>query len=106
MRMSENFVSNKVPNYIVVLHVLFEQKNEAAIEYPWLSENIWSASMKVRHEQQNPSDGLTKQRVSNDLVKLIRKLRWMGMDEEAQTVENQLSLCKADTVVARSCETD
>ncbi len=93
MRMSENFVSNKVPNYIVVLHVLFEQKNE-------------TPSMKVRHEQQNPSDGLTEQRVSNDLVKVIRKLHWMGLDEEAQMVENQLSLCKADTVVARLRETD
>jgi len=65
--------------------------------------------MEMRHEQQKPSDDLAEQRASNELVKLIRKLRWMGMEEEAKKAENQLTLCKvpaADCVVARSRETD
>jgi hypothetical protein len=65
--------------------------------------------MEMRHEQQKSSDGLAEQRASNELVKLIRKLRWMGMEEEAKKAENQLTLCNvpaADSVIARSRETD
>ena len=65
--------------------------------------------MEMRHEQEKPSDGLAEQRTSNELVKLIRKLRWMGMEEEARKVENQLTLCDLpaeDSVVAASRETD
>jgi hypothetical protein len=60
-------------------------------------------------EQQTPARCWAEQRASNDLVKLIRKLRWMGMEEEAEKVENQLTLCDVpaeDSVVAASCETD
>ena len=60
-------------------------------------------------EQQKPSRSLAEQRASNELVKLIRKLRWIGMEEEAKKVENQLTLCDVpaeDSVVAASCETD
>lgn len=65
--------------------------------------------MEIRREQQKPCDGSAEQRTSNELVKLIRKLRWLGMEEEAKKVENQLTLCNvppADSVVARSRETD
>jgi len=65
--------------------------------------------MEMRHEQQKPSDGVAEQRASNELVKLIRKLRWMGMGEEAKKMENQLTQCDVpatDVVVARSRETD
>jgi hypothetical protein len=65
--------------------------------------------MKMRYDQQKPPDGLAEQRASNELVKLIRKLRWMGMEEEAKKVENQLTLCNVpagDSVIARSRETD
>jgi hypothetical protein len=65
--------------------------------------------MEMRHEQQKPSDGLAEHRASDELVKLIRKLRWLGMEEEAKKVENQLTQCDvpaADSVVARSRETD
>jgi hypothetical protein len=46
---------------------------------------------------------------SSDLVKLIRKLRWIGMDDEAERLQKQLALQRTgldDTVVARSGETD
>jgi hypothetical protein len=36
--------------------------------------------MEMRHNQQMRPDGLAEPRTSNELVKLIRKLRWMGME--------------------------
>ena len=63
--------------------------------------------MEMLHEK--PSDDPAGQRASNELVKLIRKLRWMRLEEEAKKAENQLILCDvpaADSVVARSRETD
>ena len=65
--------------------------------------------MEMRHEQQKPSDGLVERRTTNELVNLIRKLRWMGMEEEAKKAANQLTQSNvpaADSVVARSRETD
>jgi hypothetical protein len=52
---------------------------------------------------------LAEQRASNELVNLIRKLRWMGLEEEAEKVEKQLTFCHVpagDSVVAAPCETD
>jgi hypothetical protein len=46
---------------------------------------------------------------SNDMVKLIRKLRWIGMDEEALKLQQELTLreaAPADCVVATPRETD
>ena len=37
-----------------------------------------------------PSDTSARRRASNELVKLIRKLRWLGMEEEAQGLLNEL----------------
>ena len=64
--------------------------------------------MEKRHNQQMPHDGLAEPRTSNELVKLIRKLRWMGMEEEAEGKENELTerRAAADSVVASSCDTD
>jgi hypothetical protein len=65
--------------------------------------------MEMPHTQQKPPDGPGEQRTANELVKLIRKLRWMGLEREAEKVENQLILRKgqaADSVIAASRETD
>jgi hypothetical protein len=65
--------------------------------------------MAMLHNQQKPPDGSGEQRTANELVKLIRKLRWMGLEMEAEKVENQLTLRKvaaADSVIAASRETD
>ena len=65
--------------------------------------------MEKPHDHQKSPGGLGEQQASNELVKLIRKSRWMGLDKDAQKVENQLSLRKvpaADTVIAGSHETD
>jgi hypothetical protein len=53
------------------------------------------------------SDILEEQRTASELVKRIRKLRWMGMEEEAQQL--QIALCRlqhADTVLAAPPDTD
>lgn len=63
--------------------------------------------MDIRHDQQQPLDGSAEQQTSNELVKLIRKLRWMGLENEAEKVEDQLSkVPAADSVIAASRETD
>ena len=65
--------------------------------------------MEMRQQQQKPPDVLAEQRTSNELVKLIRKLRWVGMEEEARRVQDELTLRRVpevDSVVAASRETD
>jgi hypothetical protein len=65
--------------------------------------------MEMPHHQHKPPDGLGEQPTANELVKLIRKLRWMGLEREAEKVEDQLILRKvqaADSVIAASRETD
>ena len=64
--------------------------------------------MEKRHNHQMPHDGLAEQRASNELVKLVRKLRWMGMEEEAEGKENELSVRRTatDSVVASPRDTD
>jgi hypothetical protein len=65
--------------------------------------------MEMPRNQQKPPDGPGEQRTANELVKLIRKLRWMGLEREAEKAENQLILDKvqaADSVIAASRETD
>jgi hypothetical protein len=59
-------------------------------------------------EQQKPPDGSARQQ-ANELIRLIRKLRWMGMEEEAQRVQSELDRCSvrpADSVLAAPPETD
>jgi hypothetical protein len=44
---------------------------------------------------------------SNDMVKLIRKLRWAGLEERAELLEKELERHAAtDTVVSMQNETD
>jgi hypothetical protein len=60
-------------------------------------------------EKQKPPDVLAEQRASNKLVKLIRKLRWMGMEEEAERIQIELEqrdIPPADSVLAAPRETD
>jgi hypothetical protein len=65
--------------------------------------------MQMRHNQQKPSDVSAAQRASNELVKLIRKLHWMRMEEEEEKARDELTKCQipaTDSVVAASRETD
>jgi hypothetical protein len=46
---------------------------------------------------------------ANELIGLIRKLRWMGLEEEAERVQTELAQYgaqPADSVLAASRETD
>ena len=64
--------------------------------------------MEVRLELNRP-DPSGEQRASDELVKLIRKLRWAGMEGEAEKMRNLLTLRRvppADSVVATPRETD
>ncbi len=59
-------------------------------------------------EQQEPADVSSRQQ-ANELVKLIRKLRWMGMQEEVERVQMRLAQCPvppADSVLATPHDTD
>jgi hypothetical protein len=59
--------------------------------------------------KQQPSDTSARQRASNELVKLIRKLRWLGMEEEAQGLQKELERRRAtaaDSVLATAAEMD
>ena len=66
--------------------------------------------LEMRRDQQRPSpERLAEQQASNELVKQIRKLRWMGLEEEAQRVEDELILRRvaaADSVIGAPRETD
>jgi hypothetical protein len=61
-------------------------------------------------QQQKPPDASApEQRTSNELVRLIRKLRWIGMEKEAQALLEELArrhATDAVSVIAPSCETD
>ncbi len=56
-----------------------------------------------RHDDAAEGEGGT-----NELVKRIRKLRWMGLDEEAERLQHELTrrCADADSVIATPRETD
>jgi hypothetical protein len=47
-----------------------------------------------------------QQRAENELVKRIRKLRWIGMDDEARALQRKLDPRKAGSVLAMPVDTD
>ncbi|HEX4411200.1 MAG TPA: hypothetical protein VH206_20710 [Xanthobacteraceae bacterium] len=66
--------------------------------------------MTMAYDQQQSSVHFSEpESTANELVKLIRKLRWIGMDEEAERLQKKLAQQHGvadDTVLARSGETD
>jgi hypothetical protein len=57
--------------------------------------------------QQELPDVSVEQRASNEMIKLIRKLRWMGMESEAERLQITLrGVPHGDSVVAQPHETD
>ena len=62
----------------------------------------------MSREHQKPPDGSAQQQ-ANELIRLIRKLRCMGMEQEAERMEAKLADCgtrPADSVLSSSRETD
>lgn len=65
--------------------------------------------MAMAFDQQTSVPVAEPESSANELVKLIRKLRWIGMDDEAERLQQKLAAQRTeanDTVVARSGETD
>ncbi len=71
--------------------------------------------MRSEQQQQKPpgtsdaSDTSSTDKAPNELIKLIRKLRWMGMEEEAEGLQQELTrrhATTADSVLATPAETD
>ena len=64
--------------------------------------------MAPQVEQEEPPEVSAEQRTSSELVKRIRKLRWMGMEREAEAL--QATLCRrersTDSVLAAPADTD
>ena len=64
--------------------------------------------MAPQVEQQEPPEVSAEERTSSELVKRIRKLRWMGMEREAEAL--QATLCRreqsTDSVLAAPPDTD
>jgi hypothetical protein len=48
----------------------------------------------------------SQQRASNELIKRIRKLRWIGKEDEAREVQRSLGRIPSRGVLAAPCETD
>ena len=64
--------------------------------------------MPMTLRQPNHGDAAEGQSRANDLVKRIRKLRWMGMEEEAERLQRELTqrCADSDSVIATPRETD
>jgi hypothetical protein len=65
--------------------------------------------MPVPMSHNKARDVPVEARDANEIVVLIRKLRWAGMHDEAEALEKELTRrgCTAtDSVLAMSCETD
>jgi hypothetical protein len=64
--------------------------------------------MDTSGEQKQPLE-TSAPRASNELIRLIRKLRWMGREEEAAGLQKELHQRRAtdaDTVLATPGDTD
>jgi hypothetical protein len=56
---------------------------------------------------QSTPDASVEERAVNDMIKRIRKLRWIGLDGEAQGVARQMrGVQLADSVLAAPSDTD
>jgi len=64
--------------------------------------------MPMTVEERKRYDTVKDEAGANDLVKRIRKLRWMGMEEEAERLQAELTrrCASADSVIATPRETD
>lgn len=63
--------------------------------------------MALLHARENPTDVSVEQRISDELADRIRKLRWMGLEEEADWTQRMLSeIAPAGRVLTTPHETD
>jgi hypothetical protein len=65
--------------------------------------------MDVLVKQEKPPETSTAHRASNELIRRIRKLRWMGLEDEAAGLQKELGQrhpTDADSVLATPGDTD
>jgi hypothetical protein len=63
--------------------------------------------METHSGKRDTLDDQAEHPVASDLVKLIQKLRWMGMDREAEQLQRVLRLLpETDSVLAAPHDTD
>ena len=64
--------------------------------------------MPMTLKQPQRDDAAEGESGANDLVKRIRKLRWMGLEDEAERLQRELTRRRADSdcVIATPRETD
>lgn len=66
--------------------------------------------MDAAHDLQKSPDASAIGTTSNELVKLVRKLRWIGMEDEAERLLDELArrrgAAEDDSVFATPGETD
>jgi hypothetical protein len=64
--------------------------------------------MPMTLKQPKRDDAVEHESAANDLVKRIRKLRWMGLEEEAERLQRELTrrCADSDSVIATPRETD
>jgi hypothetical protein len=64
--------------------------------------------MPMTLKEPKHDDAIEGESRANDLVKRIRKLRWMGMEEEAERLQQELTrrCAESDSVIATPRETD
>jgi hypothetical protein len=63
--------------------------------------------MEMLGKQQELPDVSADQRAANELIKRIRKLRWMGLEGEARRLQiNPTGESRLGSIVAESRETD
>ena len=64
--------------------------------------------MPMTLRQPKHDDTIEGESRANDLVKRIRKLRWMGLEDEAERLQQELTrrCVESDSVIATPRETD
>ena len=73
----------------------------------WYRESLREKARKMPFAQQEATKASADQPTSNELVRLIRKLRWMGMENEAEPLIEELMRRRAVvSVITPFLETD
>ena len=69
----------------------------------------WRTVMEMPVEQKQTMQSSIARRGTDELIKLIRKLRWMGREDEEARLQTELRRQRstaADSVLAAPCDTD
>ena len=68
-----------------------------------------NAPAEMNFGEEGTMERSNEQRASDELVKLIQKLRWVGLESEAKSMQRELTaraVPAADSVIATPRETD